>query len=124
MKLTKAKLQRIIKEELAEITEPSYKFAPKADPEFGNRPEDLAKDAEVAKRHLGADMAYITDIHAGIGEIADKHGGKVAKDIYDAFRKAASDHYTRAMMAVQEVGKEHGGDIDEDIYYFFQEFDT
>lgn len=124
MKLTKAKLQRIIKEELAEITEPSYKFAPKADPEFGNRPEDLAKDAERFKSHLGTDMAYITDLHAGLGELAEKHGGKVAKDIYDALRKAASDHYTRVMMAVQEVGKAHGGDIDEDIYYFFKEFDS
>ena len=56
-----------------------------ADPEFGNRPEDLAKDAERLKGHLGTDMAYITDIHEGIGAIADKHGGKVAKDIYNAF---------------------------------------
>jgi hypothetical protein len=124
MKLTKEKLKDIIKEELAEITEPSYKFAPKADPEFGNRPEDLAKDAEVAKRHLVTDMAYITDIHEGIGAIADKHGGKVAKDIYDALRNAALDHYSRAIKTVQEVGKAHGGDIDEDIYYFFEEFDT
>ena len=123
MKLTKLKLQQIIKEELEEVAGVGLSDKT-ADPEFGNHPEDLAKDAEVVKRHLGTDMAYITDIHEGIGAIADKHGGKVAKDIYDALRKAAMDHYTRAMMAVQEVGKEHGGDIDEDIYYFFEEFDS
>lgn len=123
MKLTKAKLQKLIQEELEEVAGVGLSDK-SADSEFGNRPEDWAKDAERFKSHLGTDMAYITDLHARIGKLAEKHGGKVAKDIYDALRKAASDHYTRAMMAVQEVGKEHGGDIDEDIYHFFQEFDS
>ena len=123
MKLTKAKLQKLIQEELKEVAGVGLSDK-SADSEFGNRPEDWAKDAERFKSHLGTDMAYITDLHAGIGKLAENHGGKVVKDIYDALRKAASDHYTRVMMAVQEVGKAHGGDIDEDIYYFFKEFDS
>ena len=123
MKLTKEKLQKIIKEELEEVAGVGLSDRT-ADPEFGNRPEDLLRKAEASKGNLGTGMAYIMDIHKGIGEIADKHGGQAAIDIYDALRKETSDHYSRAMMAVQEVGKEHGGDIDEDIYYFFEEFDS
>ena len=123
MKLTKQKLKQIIKEELEEVAGVGLSDR-SADPEFGNHPEDLKRKAEASKGNLGTSMAYIMDLHKGIGEIADKHGGQAAIDIYDALRNATSDHYSRAMMAVQEVGKEHGGDIDEDIYYFFEEFDS
>tara|TARA_Y100001938_G_C7727604_1_gene253066 strand:+ start:90 stop:323 length:234 start_codon:yes stop_codon:yes gene_type:complete len=76
MKLTKAKLQKIIQEELAEITEPSYRFAPKADPDFGNRPEDLEKEVERLKRGRELDRALMDDMERELRELAERHGGR------------------------------------------------
>ena len=60
MKLTKEKLQKIIKEELAEIVEPSYRFAPKADPDFEPRASSPGRDViretdewEISKVDMG-----------------------------------------------------------------------
>jgi hypothetical protein len=74
MKLTKSKLQQIIKEELAEIAEPTYKFAPQATPERG-----MEMDLDTAKRRAKSlerdrDLAY-----EGIREFLDSDGGDKAK---------------------------------------------
>jgi len=87
MKLTKAKLQRIIKEELAEITEPSYKFAPKADPDFGRRPDDLEKELGDTQSGRESDQGLIDDVFREIEEIAQKHGGEVELDLMDIIQR-------------------------------------
>jgi len=87
MKLTKSKLQKIIQEELAEITEPSYRFAPKADPEFGNRPDDLEKDLAASRSGRESDQALIDDLYREIEEIAQKHGGEVELDLMDIIQR-------------------------------------
>ena len=74
MKLTKSKLQKIIKEELAEITEPSYRFAPKATPEGGMKIELKHALARADSRERDRDLAY-----EGIREFLDSDGGDKAK---------------------------------------------
>ena len=74
MKLTKSKLHQIIKEELAEITEPSYKFAPKATPEGGLKIDLKHAIARADSRERDRDMAY-----EGIREFLDSDGGDKAK---------------------------------------------
>ena len=86
MKLTKSKLQKIIKEELAEITEPSYRFAPKADPEFG-KGDPCQEELEQLKRHREADHALMDDMERELRELAEKHGGEVELDLMDIIQR-------------------------------------
>lgn len=74
MKLTKSKLQQIIKEEISEIAEPSYKFAPKATPERA-----MGMDLDTAKRRVKTLEGDRDLAHEGIREFLNSDGGEEAK---------------------------------------------
>ena len=74
MKLTKSKLKQIIKEELAEIAEPTYKFAPKATAERG-----LEMDLNTATRRAKRLERDLDSAYKGIREFLDSDGGEQAK---------------------------------------------
>tara|TARA_R110002074_G_scaffold20402_9_gene64773 strand:- start:83 stop:364 length:282 start_codon:yes stop_codon:yes gene_type:complete len=74
MKLTKSKLQQIIKEEISEIAEPSYKFAPKATPERGMKMDLDSATRRVKTLERDRDVA-----HEGIREFLASDGGEKAK---------------------------------------------
>lgn len=74
MKLTKSKLQQIIKEEMSEIAEPSYKFAPKATPERA-----MGMELDTAKRMVKTLEGDRDLAHEGIREFLASDGGEKAK---------------------------------------------
>ena len=106
MKLTKAKLQKIIKEELAEITEPSYRFAPKADPrykQYVDKPEDRdwPEDANERVAELEAKVKELDDdrnelwqaIADAAGSTQDKNTSRKLYDLIPEEYEAGDDYF-------------------------------
>jgi hypothetical protein len=83
MKLTKSKLKQIIKEELEEVAGVGLSGR-SADPEFGNRPEDLEQKIASLENMLSTASNYERKFREDVAEIADRYGGEVGRDLYAA----------------------------------------
>jgi hypothetical protein len=85
MKLTKSKLKQIIKEELEEVAGVGLSDR-SADPEFGNRPEDLEQKIASLENMLSIRRSYERKFREDVAEIADRYGGEVGRDLEAAMR--------------------------------------
>ena len=89
MKLTKSQLQKLIKEELGEIMEPSYKFAPKADPEFSLKSDLESAEARASSRESSRDI-----LQKGMREIEEIAKERGYEDILNVIHRTSPDYET------------------------------
>ena len=87
MKLTKSKLQKLIQEELAEIVEPSYENAPKADPEFSLKSDLESAETRASSRESSRDILL-----GGMREIEEIAQEAGYEDILDIIQRTSPDH--------------------------------
>ena len=86
MKLTKEKLQKIIKEELEEVAGVGLSDR-EADPDFSNSPEQLKRKVHRLETHLSYCEMYSKTLRNDLRAIMEKYGEDVAADIEDALNR-------------------------------------
>jgi len=91
MKLTKLQLQKLIQEEVQNLSEqpfpPTGKFAPKADPEFSLKSDLESAETRASSRESSRDI--LLDGMREIEKIAEEAG---YEDILDVIHRTSPDH--------------------------------